>query len=72
MKLTERISEKSHMIAAVLIMIQPIMDVISFWLSEFGISNAPTLLLRMAVLALTLVSAFAVTEKKKAYLTICF
>ncbi|MBR5453941.1 MAG: O-antigen ligase family protein [Clostridia bacterium] len=67
MKFTERLSDKSHIIAAILIMIQPVMDVISFWLSEFGISNAPTLLLRMAVLAATLVSALILTEKKKAY-----
>ena len=70
MKLTERISEKSHIIAALLIMIQPVMDVISFWLSEFGISNAPTLLLRMAVLAATILCAFILTKKKRTYIVI--
>ncbi len=68
MKKTAWLSDKTHILAAILIIIQPVMDVISYWLSEFGISNAPTLLLRMGVLGITLLCGFIVSEKKYIYL----
>jgi len=68
MKKTAWLSGKAHILAAVLIIIQPVMDVISYWLTEFELSNAPTLLLRMGVLGVTLLWAFIISDKKHVYL----
>ncbi len=68
MKRTAWLADRAHILAAVLIIIQPVMDVISYWLSEFGVSNAPTLLLRMGVLGLTLLCGFIISDKKHIYL----
>ena len=48
-------------IVTVICVLQPLMDVLSFWLSELGMSNAPTLLLRFGVnemLSAALMTAF--------------
>ena len=68
MKITSALINKSHILAAILIIIQPVLDVLSYWMSEFGMSNTLTLLLRMGVLALTLLFAFIITDKKHIYL----
>lgn len=68
MKRTAWLADRAHILAAVLIIIQPVMDVISYWLSEFGVSNAPTLLLRMGVLGVTLLCGFIISDKKHIYL----
>ncbi len=68
MKKTQWLVDRAHILAAVLIIIQPVMDVISYWLSEFGMSNAPTLILRMGVLAITLLCGFIISNNKHIYL----
>lgn len=68
MKKSTWLAGKAHIMAAILIIIQPIMDVVSFWMSEFGMSNTPTLLLRMGVLGLAVLYAFIITDKKHVYL----
>ncbi len=68
MKKNAWLVNKAHIMAAILIIIQPIMDVVSYWMSEFGMSNTPTLLLRMGVLAVAVLYAFVISDKKHVYL----
>lgn len=52
---------------AALLLIQPVMDVISFWLQRFGLSTAPTLVLRMGILGITILYGFLVSDRKQVY-----
>lgn len=48
--------------------LQPLMDVLSFWLAELGMSNAPSLALRMGVLVVVALMGFCLSERKRVYL----
>ena len=48
--------------------LQPLMDVLSFWLSELGMSNAPSLLLRFGVLFVVALMGFCLSRQKKIYI----
>lgn len=52
---------------AALLLIQPVMDVISFWLQRFDLSTAPTLVLRMGILGITILYGFLVSDRKQVY-----
>ena len=52
----------------VLFVIQPVMDVLSYWLTECGVSNTVSLLLRFFVLFGTAALGFALSRHKKIYL----
>ena len=52
----------------VICVLQPLMDVLSFWLSELGMSNTPSLLLRFGVLAVVALMGFCLSRQKKVYL----
>ncbi len=53
----------------VLFVIQPVMDVISYFTAKLGVSNAPTLALRLLVLAATVSVGFAVSKRRTIYYT---
>lgn len=63
----EWLTEHAHLFAAAMLVIQPVMDVVSYWFSEFGISNAPTLLMRMAVMAVALLWGYWISDRKRVY-----
>ena len=67
MKKNVWLADRAHILAAILIIVQPVMDVVSYWLTEFEISNAPTLLLRMGVLVLAVLCAFIISDRKYIY-----
>ena len=67
MRVKETAARYSHVIAAVLIIIQPVMDVASYWLTFAGVSNTVTLLIRMLVFAFALITAFSVSNRKVIY-----
>ncbi len=50
-----------------LFIIQPIMDVISYWLEELGCGNTISLLMRFCVLFVTAYLGFRLSKHKKAY-----
>ncbi len=50
-----------------LFVIQPLLDVLSFWMAKFQISNTLTLLLRLLVLVVTVLVGFVVSRNKKVY-----
>lgn len=51
----------------ILCVIQPLADVLSYFFDLNGLSNTPTLLLRFAVLGLTVLLGFLFSDKKRAY-----
>lgn len=71
MKITDKIRDilkgKLPLFTLILFIAQPIMDVLSFWILKLGISNTITLLLRLSVLAVMVLTAFALSQKKKVY-----
>lgn len=50
-----------------LFILQPLMDVLSYWIGRLGMSNAPTLVLRLCVLGLTVVLGFSLSHRKRVY-----
>lgn len=47
--------------------LQPLMDILSYWMSVFEMSNTLTLILRLGVLAVVALAGFYVSQRKKAY-----
>ena len=50
-----------------LFLLQPIMDTISFWFTQLGLSNTLTLGLRLAVLAVSGLFGFCLSKRKRVY-----
>ena len=53
-----------------LCVIQPLLDVLSYWLNALGHNNDLTLLLRMAILVATVLCAMLLSEKRRYYWTL--
>jgi len=51
----------------ILMAIQPLMDILSFWTDRLGMSNTITLLLRFAVFAVVCLLGFFTSARKKVY-----
>ncbi len=66
-KLRDRLTDKLPLVTMVLFVIQPLMDVLSFWLQKWGASNAPTLALRLLVLVAAVAAGFLLEPKKRIY-----
>ena len=60
---------KQHLAVSIFILFaaQPAMDVLSFWLDRLGMSTAPSLLLRMLVLAATELAGYILSERRRYY-----
>lgn len=58
---------KLPVIVFALFVLQPVMDVISFWTDQWGMGNALTLMLRMGVLAATMLLGFYLSDSKRTY-----
>ncbi len=67
--MTIHISDKNRLgrLLIVLILLQPLLDVLSFWLNHFGLDNYITLFLRLMLLAATALAGFCLTEHKRVY-----
>ena len=52
----------------ILMVLQPLMDVLSFFMAQAGMSNLPTLALRMGVLGAAVIYGFLLSDRKKVYL----
>lgn len=50
-----------------LFILQPVMDVISFWFERLGLGNSLTLVLRMGVLAAIMLVGFYISDSKRVY-----
>lgn len=62
-----RLTEKLPLFVLILFILQPLMDVLSFWVAEWNISNALTLALRMVVLVVMVLAGFFLSRKKNVY-----
>lgn len=60
-----RLQNRLPLATLVLFVLQPLMDVLSFWVLKWGMSNTVTLLLRLFVLAAMVFGGFVVAERKK-------
>ena len=67
MKRTNWLSAHLPQLTAGLLLIQPLMDALSYWLQEWGCSTLPTLMLRSGILLLTMLFGFILTDRKKVY-----
>ncbi len=56
-----------HFVTAICVL-QPLMDVLSFWQAELGMSNTLTLALRFGVLAVVAMLGFFLSRQKKIYI----
>lgn len=64
---TQGLSRQLPNLILLLFLLQPLMDILSYWMDRFGLSNMPTLLLRFAVLAVVALTGFLVSKQKKIY-----
>ena len=56
-----------HFLVLALIVVQPLLDVTSYWLNASGTENTLTLLLRLGLLLFTVILGFCLAEKRRAY-----
>lgn len=56
-----------YLLVLALIVIQPLLDVTSYWLNAGGAENTPTLVLRLGLLLITVLLGFTLAEKRRSY-----
>ena len=56
-----------HFLVLALILVQPLLDVTSYWINAGGAENTLTLALRLALLLLTVILGFCLAEKRRPY-----
>ena len=66
-QLRSRMMEKLPLLVMILFVLQPLMDVLSFWMAKLQMSNLLTLALRMLVLAVMVLTGFWLSGRKKIY-----
>lgn len=65
--LRERLTPMLPTFLLVIMVLQPLMDVLSYWMDHFEMSNTLTLLLRFVVFAAVCLLGFLASSRKKAY-----
>jgi len=65
--LRAQLAQKLPLLTLLLFLIQPAMDVLSFWLAQWGVSNTPTLLLRLLVLGAMTLAGLLLTRRRRVY-----
>lgn len=63
----QRLAARLPLIVLILCLIQPCMDVLSYWLNWAGFSNSITLLLRLFVLFIMILLGFSLSERRRYY-----
>lgn len=69
MKLKTTLKNHIPALIAALFICQPLMDIISFWFQEWGVSSLPTLVMRFGILGLTILLGFFLSDRKWIYYT---
>lgn len=67
-RLLDLLRKKLPLLVFCFCLAQPVLDVMGYWQSRLGLSNALTLGLRMLLLGATLLLGFLLSERKKAYI----
>ena len=65
--LRSKVTNKLSLLVLILFILQPLMDVLSFWVAKWGLPNLLTLALRLLVLAAMVLAGFWLSPKKKVY-----
>ena len=65
---SDRIIEALPSILIVLFVLQPLMDILSYWVDYFGVGNMLTLALRFLMLVSFVLLGFAVSKRKRYYI----
>lgn len=65
--LRERLAPMLSTFLLVLLILQPLLDILSYWTDRLGMTNTLTLLLRFAVFAAVCLLGFLTSSRKKAY-----
>lgn len=68
-RISSWIRSRAAIIVLCLFAIQPLLDVLSFWLQEMGISNLISLAVRLLVLGVCVLTAFWISDRKWVYWT---
>lgn len=63
----QRMTDRLPLVVFILCLIQPFMDVLSFWLDRTGTSNSVTLALRCCVLVFIVALGFLLTDRRRYY-----
>jgi len=66
-ELRSQLTEKLPVLVLWLFIVQPLMDILSFWVAALKITNLPTLVLRFGILALMVLAGFYLSRNKKVY-----
>lgn len=66
-KIRTRLTDSLPCFVFCLFVLQPVMDILSFWVAALAVSNTFTLLLRFLVLGVTLLLGFFLSDRKKIY-----
>lgn len=66
-KFRAQLTRKLPYIVILLFALQPLMDILSYWVGELELSSIPTLMLRFVVLAVTVLLGFGLSRRKRAY-----
>lgn len=67
-QLRNRVTERLPLLVLILFILQPLMDVLSFWVAKWQMSNMLTLALRLLVLAVMVAAGFWLSHRKKVYI----
>lgn len=65
--LRDRLAPRLPAILLVILILQPLLDILSYWTDRLGMSSAVTLLLRFAVFAVVCLLGFFTSARKKVY-----
>lgn len=63
-------TERTVLFMTVLVLLQPLLDLLSFWQDQLGVGNSVTLFLRAALLFGVAAAGFFTAEKKRPYLVL--
>ena len=63
----ERLIAYAPVFAFVVLLLQPVMDVVSYWTTEFEVGGALTMLMRMGVMGVSLLWGYWISDRKKLY-----
>ena len=63
----KKITAQIPQILLILCLLQPCLDVLSFWQDQLGVSNLLTSVLRLAMLAAVVLTGFVLSERKRYY-----
>ncbi|MCD8004066.1 MAG: O-antigen ligase family protein [Oscillospiraceae bacterium] len=66
--LADRLRVRLPLLITIWFALQPLLDILAYWLNRLEYSNALTLLLRFAVLAVVLLAGFCLSQKKRVYI----